>query len=164
MCVMVKSPNGEKCCKSHLTLHILPFPSTLCLLRDRNLNRKQPLTIYFYLTMSSFCLQEHPNHSTPFLRTVNRVPVLSLSPSETINGDGKPTLLTAYWLPTEQHLEHPSPADWLSLGYSRSQGTKLTFPFKKGATLVRRCHTHEEVTWAQASLPIPSYICKHLFS
>lgn len=40
-----------------------PFPAPSALLRDRNLNCKQPLTIYFYLTMSSFCLQEHPNHS-----------------------------------------------------------------------------------------------------
>lgn len=55
-----------------------PSPAPSALLRDRNLNCKQPLTIYFYLTMPSFCLQEHPNHSR-FLRTVNRVPILSLS-------------------------------------------------------------------------------------
>lgn len=46
-----------------------PFPSALCPpCRDWNLNSKHPLPIYFYLTTSSFCLQEHPNHSFQLLQ------------------------------------------------------------------------------------------------
>lgn len=77
----------DKHFKYHLTSHTRPFPSTLHPRRDRNLKCKQPLTIYFYLTMSSFCLQDHPNHSW-LLQRLNRDPTLSISPPKTINGDG----------------------------------------------------------------------------
>lgn len=80
---MVKSPKKKEKKRQALQISLdfahTPLPQApSALLRDRNLNCKQPLTIYFYLTMPSFCLQEHPNHSR-FLRTVNRVPILSLS-------------------------------------------------------------------------------------
>lgn len=82
---MVKSPKKKEKKRQALQISLdfahTPLPQApSALLRDRNLNLncKQPLTIYFYLTMPSFCLQEHPNHSR-FLRTVNRVPILSLS-------------------------------------------------------------------------------------
>lgn len=142
----------DKRCKYHLTSNS-PLPAPFPLLRDRNLNCKQPLTIYFYLTMSSFCLQEHPNHSWLLQDCKYRVPALTISPPETINGDGNHR-------PSRHSL-----ASYNSKVHSvRSLRVTPEAKEPNEHSLPRRVSSLQESDQGTATLPFSSYICKHLFS
>lgn len=131
---------GDKCLKRTVTFCTLPFPSALCPPgRDWNLNCKHLLPIYFYLTRSSFCLQEHPNHS--FHSSKDRkwtVPAMSLSPFQGHIWKWKPchcSLLTGSLEKGIQHTEEPKHiCHW---GLFQKSRNKTNIPLKAGATFIR---------------------------
>lgn len=110
---------GDRCLPELRGLSALP--RALCSPgRHWNWNCKHLLPIYFYLAMSSRCLQEHPNHAFGLLKDRTwRVPAGSLSPSRAINGRG--SRATTAGRP-EKSARHKKGASWLSLRASSEAG------------------------------------------